>query len=350
MVFFFHRTLPEEVQSHINYLYHPSVFPLEVKITMASSVLILNLTKDWIESMERWQLQLFCIPTAIITCATFIANPVLLVCIFLSPALRRETRYLLVANTLAADMLFLIFNLITLIGNAVGARIPWFVCELLTALLVTAYSCAILTVTLMVVDTFAAVRWPLRYHNLLSAAQTHSILGVVWFLCAIYPFTLMMMMKEETPHQKVPVCLALISFGFFQVKTIGGIHMYFFVAALICTFLICYCYIRLYMVTRTQGIWHSRFSRARVTVLVHGVLLLLYFAPGFVFTLELYIFQRKNISQDLRVWISTINANIFMLLPRAFAPYLYGLRYREIAESLTLLLHSRRRNRENTLS
>ncbi|KAM4557068.1 putative G-protein coupled receptor 148 [Fundulus diaphanus] len=317
---------------------------------MTPVVFFFNLTQDWVESVERWQLQLFCIPTAVITFATFIANPVLLVCIFLSRALCRETRYLLVANTLAADMLFLILNLVTLISNAVGAQIPWVVCELFTVVLVTAYSCAILTVTLMVVDTFAAVRWPLRYHNLLSPAQTLTILGVVWILCSIYPFILMILMKEDIPREKVPVCLALISLGFFQVKTVGGIYMYFFVAALICTFLIFYCYVRLYMVTRTQGIWHSRFSRARVTVLVHGVLLLLYFAPGFVFILELYMFQNKSISQDLRVWISTVNANVLMLLPRAFAPYLYGLRYREIAESLTHLLHWRRRNRENTLS
>ncbi|XP_047223922.1 probable G-protein coupled receptor 148 [Girardinichthys multiradiatus] len=314
---------------------------------MTSPVLIFNITQDWAESMEHWQLQLFCIPTVVITFTTFIANPVLLVCIFLSRALRRETRYLLMANTLAADMLFLILNLVTLIGNDVGAQMPWSVCELFTALLVTAYSCAILTVTLMVVDTFAAVRWPLHYHNLLSPVQTYSILAVAWILCAIYPFTLMIMMimKDEIPHEKVPTCLVLISLGLFQVKSIGGIPMYFFVAALVCTFLILYCYIRLYMVTRKQGIWHNRFSRARVTVLVHGVMLLLYFGPGFVFILELYIFQKKSISQDVRVWINTINTNVFMLLPRAFAPYLYGLRYREIAESLTLLLHWRRRDR-----
>uniref|UniRef100_A0A1A8MEK8 G protein-coupled receptor 148 n=1 Tax=Nothobranchius pienaari TaxID=704102 RepID=A0A1A8MEK8_9TELE len=320
---------------------------------MASSVLISNLTQEWMDSMKRWNLQLFCIPTVAITLATFIVNPVLLICIFLSRALRQETRYLLVANTLTADMLFLILNLVTLMGNAVEAMIPWIACELLTAVLVTAYSCAILTVTLMVVDTFAAVRWPLYYHDVLSPTRTHCILLGVWVLAAIYPFTLLIIVKQErgSPRDdKVPVCLALISLGFLQVKNVGGIlYLYFFVSALICAFLIFYCYIRLYMVTRTQGIWHSRFSRARVTVLAHGVLLLLYFAPGFVFTLELYMFQREGVSQDVRVWISTVNSCVFMLLPRAFAPYLYGLRYREIADSVITLLHRHRGLRQITL-
>lgn len=295
---------------------------------------------------------MFFIPTTVVSLATLLANPVLLTCIFLSRALRQETRYLLVANTLIADMLFLIFNLATVICNAVRAPIPWLVCELVTVVIVTAYCCAILSVTLMVVDTYAAVRWPLHYRDILPPARTHRIMVGMWVLAAMYPFTMVIMMEVErgNPQEKVTVCLVLISLGFIQIKNMMGIHIYFFVAALICTVLIFYCYIRLYMVTRTQGIWQSRFSRARVTLLAHGVLLLLYFAPGFVFTLELFLFQRKDISQDVRVWVSTVNMCVFMLLPRAFAPYLYGLRYREISDTLMQLLHQHRRLSQITVS
>ncbi|KAM9718901.1 putative G-protein coupled receptor 148 [Menidia menidia] len=303
-----------------------------------SSLVISNLTQEWHDSVRKWHLELFCIPAAVITLATFLANPVLLVCIFLSRSLRQETRYLLVANTLAADLLFLVTNLATMVGNTAGGRIPWVVCELSTAILVTSYCCAILTVTLMVVDTFTAVRWPLRYHDLLTPRRTHCIVGAVWALAALYPFALLIKRRESggIPLEKVVLCLAHLSLNK------GGIHTFFFVAALICASLISYCYVRLYMVTRTQGIWHSRCSRARVTLLAHGVLLLLYFAPGFVFTLELYMFQSQRMSQDIHVWVSTVNNCFLMLLPRALAPYLYGLRYREIADTLTLLLHRHR--------
>ncbi|XP_029381449.1 probable G-protein coupled receptor 148 [Echeneis naucrates] len=319
---------------------------------MTSTFLISNLTQEWVESLRRWHLEFFFIPTTVATLAALLANPVLLMCILLSRSLRRETRYLLVANTLTADMLFLILNLATVICNAVRARMPWLVCELITAVTVTAYSCAILSVTLMVVDTYAAVRWPLHYHDMLPPARTHCILLGVWVLAASYPFTLVGMMEVERGNinEKVSVCLVLVSLGFIQVKNMVGIHIYFFVAALICAILIFYCYIRLYMVTRTQGIWQSRFSRARVTLLAHGILLLLYFAPGFIFTLELFLFQRKDISQDVRVWISTVNMCVFMLLPRAFAPYLYGLRYREISDTLMQLVHRQRRLRQTTVS
>lgn len=308
---------------------------------MAASLLMSNLTQGWVESLQRWHLELFFIPTTLVTLATLLINPVLLTCIFLSRALRRETRYLLVANTLMADVLFLLLNLATVICNAVKTQVPRLLCELVTMATVTAYCCAILTVTLMVVDTYAAVRWPLHYHDLLPPARTHRILVGVWLLAASYPFTLMVLMEVERgdPQEKVAVCLVLVSLGFIQVQNMVGIHIYFFVAALICTVLILVCYFHLYMITRTQGIWQSRFSRARVTLLAHGVLLLLYFAPGFVFTAELFLFQRTDISQDVRVWISTVNMCVFMLLPRAFAPYLYGLRYRELSDTLLQLLH-----------
>ncbi|XP_019733271.1 probable G-protein coupled receptor 148 [Hippocampus comes] len=325
---------------------------LEQDKMAAEPILITNLTQEWLASLRRWHLELFFIPTTVVTLATMLVNPILLACIFASRALRRETRYLLVANTLAADMLFLTLNLTTAVLNEARAEVPWLVCELLTAVTVTAYCCAILTVTLMVVDTYAAVRWPLHYHDLLPPARTHRILLGAWVLAASYPFTLVILMEMEREHLRgnAPVCLVLISLGFIQAKNTAGINVYFFVAALICAVLIFYCYIRLYMETRTQGIWQSRFSRARVTVLAHGVLLLLYFAPGFVFTLELLLFQSKNVSQDVRVWVSTVNMCVFMLLPRAFAPYLYGLRYREISDTLLQMLHRHRRLSQITVA
>ncbi|XP_034742800.1 probable G-protein coupled receptor 148 [Etheostoma cragini] len=316
------------------------------------SMLLSNLTQDWVESVRRWHLDFFFIPTVVFTLATLLANPVLLACIFLSRALRQETRYLLVANTLTADMLFLVLNLATMTCNAVRAQVPWVMCELVIAITITAYCCAILTITLMVVDTYAAVRWPLHYHDILPPARVYRILAGLWVLAAIYPFTLViiMVMDRGNSHENVAVCIILLSLGFVQVNNMMGIYIYFFVAALICAVLIFFCYIRLYMVTKTQGIWQSRFSRARITLLAHGVLLLLYFAPGFVFTLELFLFQRNDISQDVRVWISTVNMGVFTLLPRAIAPYLYGLRYREISDTLVQFLHQHRGLSQVTVS
>ncbi|KAJ0011661.1 hypothetical protein NQD34_012636 [Periophthalmus magnuspinnatus] len=303
---------------------------------MESGHQISNITEEWAKSFRRLHMQFFIIPTTVFTLATLIANFILLACIFMTHALCQETRYLLVANTLIADVLFLIFHLTTQFCNATGVVMSWIVCELVTTVIATAYCAAILSITLMVADTYAAVRWPLRYREFLPPARTHHILLGMWLFAAIYPLTLVILMVNGSKQdQEVNMCLVLIFLGFVKTNNTVGNHMYFLVAATACALLIFYCYIRLYMVTKTQGIWQRRFSRARVTLLVHAILLLLYFAPTFVFSVEVFLFHRKD---DVQVWISTINMSIFMLLPRACAPYLYGLRYREIHETLIQLL------------
>ncbi|KAJ3595605.1 hypothetical protein NHX12_004908 [Muraenolepis orangiensis] len=303
-----------------------------------------NLTQEWYDCLQSWSLQFFFIPATLVTLFTFFTNPVLLACIFLSRTLRQETRYLLVANTLIADLLFLILNLATVFCNALGVHIPHMLCQLDTAVTVTAYCCAVLTVTVMVADTYAAVRWPLHYRELLPPARTVRILAGLWVVAALYPITMWIMMEiMRENNDRTPICLVLISLGFLQATNMVGVQFYFCTAALICTLLIVYCYVRLYMVTKTQGIWQSRYSRARVTLLAHGVLLLLYFVPGLVFTVELFLFQQEDVSQDILVWTNTVNMCVLMLLPRAFAPCLYGLRYREISDTLVQLLHRHRR-------
>ncbi|KAK7945691.1 hypothetical protein WMY93_001419 [Mugilogobius chulae] len=310
---------------------------------MKSALLISNITEEWVRSFRRWHLEFFVISTTVFTLATLIANFILLACIYLSRALRKETRYLLVANTLIADALFLIFHLATELCNATGVVISWTVCELVTTVTATAYCAAICSITLMVADTFAAVRWPLKYRELLPPARTHFILLGTWLFAATYPFTLVILMINDSKQsEEVSMCLVLLYLGILKTSKAGD-HLFFLVCAIFCAMLILYCYIRLYMVTKTQGIWQNRFSRARVTLLVHGILLLLYFAPGFVFYAEVILFHGKSISQEVQVWISTINMSVFMLLPRACAPYLYGLRYREIHEPLMqMLFHPRR--------
>ncbi|CAL8345402.1 unnamed protein product [Merluccius merluccius] len=306
-----------------------------------------NLTQEWFDCLQSWNLQFFVIPATFVTLLTVSTNPVLLVCIFLSRSLRQETRYLLVANTLVADLLFLIVNLATVFCNALGVHIPPMLCQLETAIVVTTYCCAILTVTAMVADTYAAVRWPLHYRELLPPARTIRIVVGLWVVAALYPVSMWIMMEMlwKKSYEKAPLCLVLISLGSIKNTNMVGVHIYFCTAAVICTTLIVYCYVRLYMVTKTQGIWRSRYSRARVTLLAHGVLLLLYFMPGLVFTVELFLFQQDHVCQDARVWINTVNMCILMLLPRACAPWLYGLRYREISDTLLQLLHRRPRLR-----
>ena len=160
----------------------------------------------------------------------------------------------------------------------------------------------------------------------------------MWAIAALYPFILMVMMevsKKDSP-QNLKVCVVLIALRSLGSNLKVGLYIYFNGWAIVCSLLILYCYIRLYSVTRSSGIWSSRYSRARVTLIAHAVMLLMYFIPGFVYTAELLLFEELHIT--LQVWLGTVNLSLLMLLPRSFTPYLYGLRYRKIYDTVKLML------------
>nr|XP_006637826.1 PREDICTED: probable G-protein coupled receptor 148 [Lepisosteus oculatus] len=300
----------------------------------------------WFMTLRNWHLQLFLIPAAIFTTLTLTINPLLLISITSSRSLRQETRYILLANTLLADVLFLVLNLSISICNMTGQQLRKQLCEVLIAATVTAYCGGVMTITFMVVDTYVAVRWPLHYQNLLPTSRTKKILAGVWILAALYPTTVVIILEtlDVSSQRRQRVCLMLMTLGSGSLgdAMIIGVHTYFSLGVVLCSSLILYCYIHLYFVTKTAGIWQSRYSRARVTLLAHAVMLLLYFGPGLVFAVELILFHHPSVSMDVRVWVNITNFNLLMLLPRACFPYLYGLRYREISDTLRGLFHRRK--------
>lgn len=262
--------------------------------------IIANVSEKWLDGMEGWRMELFLIPTVLLTLGTLVLDPLLVGCILWSPALRKETRYLLLANTLVADVAFAIVNMAMVTCAVLRVAMLRVACEVALSATATAYCCAVLSVTSMVVDTYVAVRWPLHYGSLLPPSRALKISAGLWLLASMYPLCLIILLElvENEAPQRLPLCLVLITMGALGKETMVSVHMYFTIGATLCLLLIVYCYVRLYVVTRRSGIWRRRYSRARVTLLAHGMLLLLYFVPGLVFTVELALFERQQMQED----------------------------------------------------
>lgn len=302
---------------------------------------IVNISEEWYDIMKSRHMDLFLIPTVLLTSVTLLVNPVLFLCIVCFHSLRQETRYLLLANTLLADMLFLTINLAVVSCNTVGMDIPYVLCNFMLLSSVTTYTCSVITFTLMVVDTYVAVRWPLRYNEFLSVSRVRKIIVSLWVLSSLCPVSLLAFFKMVIPsEQPRKVCLVLIALHSMEVKV--SIHLYFIIGISVCSALIIYCYIRLYMITKTSGIWCDRYSRARMTLLAHALLLMLYFTPALVFAVELSLLGREEKPSETAVWINLVNMCVLMLLPRFCTPYLYILRYREIYKTLQNVLWKNR--------
>lgn len=299
----------------------------------------------WYLTMQTKGMKYFLIPATLLTIVTLLIDPLLLFCILSTPSLRRETRYLLLANTLLSDILFLIFNLANIIFNTLDMKMHNIFCEFILVTTVTTYCSSVLTVTLMVIDTFLAVRWPLRYNEILPLSRVKKIVGLVWAVAATYPLSVLLMIEvsKTGPTDNLKVCLVIILLGLLKENVTVGLHIYFSVWVTFCFVLVLYCYIRLYVITKNSGIWSSRYSRARLTLLVHITMLVIYFTPGLIFIVQLGQFEKFE-SLAMEAWLNTANLCLLMVIPRACAPYLYGLRYREIYEMVQIMVWKKRQS------
>uniref|UniRef100_A0A8B9HD08 G-protein coupled receptors family 1 profile domain-containing protein n=1 Tax=Astyanax mexicanus TaxID=7994 RepID=A0A8B9HD08_ASTMX len=292
---------------------------------------------QWYTIMQCARINFYLIPAALLTTSTLLLDSLLLFCILRNSSLRQETRYLLLGNTFLADALFLLINLVKVSSNALDIEIPYICCQAIIFTTVTTFCSSVQTVTLMVIDTFAAVRWPLHYNKILPRSRIVKIIGFVWAFNALVSMVLLLVteLSNDSRPESLKVCVVLIALA--CVKQLQFVlQVYYNGWVVVCSVLVVYCYIRLYNVTKSSGIWSSRYSRARQTLLVHSLMLVMYFAPCLVFTVQLAKFERLN--KDVNVWLNTMNLTVLMLLPRACSPYLYGLRNRKIYDTVKLML------------
>eukprot|EP00062_Callorhinchus_milii_P000321 gi/632934209/ref/XP_007903250.1/ PREDICTED: probable G-protein coupled receptor 148 [Callorhinchus milii] len=256
--------------------------------TLSGDIVISNADSndcdDAIEDLSDWHLEFLLISVAVCLIGALLVNPLIIFIILLKNKFRQETRYLLLANLMLSDLVFLCLNSCVSISNGAHWHMPMLLCDFFIAALTICYCSAILTITLMAIDTFLAVSLPLRYISLMPPSRTIKLLIVIWVVASVYPIFLLVVILvvesyPEMNHQSCLLPLALDS------KTLGNglvisIHIFLVSGALVCLAVIIYCYVMLYYNTKRSGIWDNLYSRARVTLLIHTTLFFLYFAPG----------------------------------------------------------------------
>ncbi|XP_048398778.1 probable G-protein coupled receptor 148 [Stegostoma tigrinum] len=307
-----------------------------------------NVIQAWMNAMVHSKTDILMIPLVVCLFASLLATPLVLLAIFSNSSLRQETRYLLLANTLANDLIYSILNTSIDALNAAGVGMPKVVCETLLYVLTVAYCNGILTVTAMVVDTYVAVGWPLRYTSLLPRTRTLKIIVCIWIISALAPSIVYIITlgTQQDPFSTLSICILPLIFVLSILRSsLSKIYYSFTVIYfLICLILIFSCYVMLYRKTRSSGIWAGN-SRARQTYVINSVLFIFYFFPLIVLVTGSALQELHLISYMTGLWITLSMANMLMMLPKAISPYVYAFRYREVTEtiwSLSMLRHVRR--------
>ncbi|XP_063297741.1 probable G-protein coupled receptor 148 [Pelobates fuscus] len=282
-------------------------------------------------NLELW---IFLIPSAFCSIVTLLMNPLILFIILMNSKLRKETRYQLLANVMISDLIFLLFNTIISTCNTIGWYMHRIICFTLIVFTFAAYTSCVLTVTMMVIDTYIAICFPLHYHALLSLSRIKKVLLGIWIFSSVFPLAIFLLSQtfDGNPLERQDMCLMLY-YGNdekknYLVTVVCALSLFFL---FLCSIMIIYFYIKLYNITKQSGIWVNRFSRAKLTLMMHSVLLCLYIIPACVLSAEIMMFKNNMIGIDARMWMSAFNNSMVMMMPRALTPLVYGLRYRELA-------------------
>ncbi|XP_051985286.1 probable G-protein coupled receptor 148 [Xyrauchen texanus] len=281
--------------------------------------------------------------------AMLLTTPVLLVRIMSRVDLRQQTRYLLLANVLFSDLLFVCLNILSACINSAGVLMTEWPCAMLLFLLGVLYSSGVLSVTAMVLDTCFAVLAPLRYLALWPVSRTYGAIAAIWVVSVFFPAASIGIFVWY--HSTGPCALHICSMPLLMVLTVSHfrplhVSMLLTVTGIIVILLLVFSgYIILYCCTRNSGVWKGKASsRARGTFLIHYLHLFLSFCPMLILVIELMLYSQQSKTLDLRanLWVSLVVCHVLLILPKGLAPYLYGLRYRELCGVLFQFFRLRR--------
>ncbi|NWW99611.1 GP148 protein, partial [Caloenas nicobarica] len=264
--------------------------------------------------------------------------PTILFVIFSRLSIRRETRYMLLGNALLADLIYLVFYTPSAALNAARIDLPKEACILLLFLLAMAYCGGLFTAAAIILDTYIAILFPLRYSAILPPSGTKKYIVLLWISSGAFPGIFFLVLS--TTHSFTPCVLEMCSVPVILILTLNGtdaVKLCFWLSATVsflCLSLIFCCYAMLYFKTKQSGIWESICSRASVTFLMHNTVLFFYFFPLLAFLVESFLRVNVAIRLQTGMWVSLTVCNVLMILPKVLFPFLYGLRYREISASL----------------
>ncbi|XP_043926678.1 probable G-protein coupled receptor 148 [Protopterus annectens] len=301
--------------------------------------------REWVIYPPYWPMKILLIAPVLCTCAASIAIPLILVAIFSNHSLRQETRFLLLGNALLCDLMYLVLYTLSAIFNAAHLVFNNVGCIIHLYLLAAMYSGGIITAVLMVINTYLAVLWPLHYFTFLTFSRTKKLITLIWVTALVIPTGLFVVM-ELTSHQ-LPCPINTCSLPIIMVLTLNGndavkfTYLLSLAGVLICLSLIFCCYTMLYFKTKESGICKGFMSRASVTFLMHYALLFFYFCPLLVLVMETLLYVNNVIGLKTGLWVTLAVCNILMVIPKVLTPYMYGMRYRELSNSVKLLFKTK---------
>ncbi|XP_036412658.1 odorant receptor 131-2-like [Colossoma macropomum] len=239
-------------------------------------------------------------------------------------AFRTETRYILFANTLLADVVFLILTDFVVILSYGSVLMPMAFCIPFCMLMETVSICTPLTITAMCVERYVAICMPLRHSAISTTSRTLTAILIIWIISYIKPFVDLFILVATVSQEyflEPTFCYYEIMTPEQWHRTVRGImYLSDFIIILLTEF---FCYLMIVLAVRTATVDKKSAGKGLRTISLHMFQLILC-------TLEIiypYI-ETVIIELDILLYLSIRSFNFitFSVIARAVSPLVYGIR------------------------
>ncbi|XP_030633939.1 odorant receptor 131-2-like [Chanos chanos] len=240
-------------------------------------------------------------------------------------AFRSETRYILFAQTVLVDLIFLILTDFVVVLSYTFTLTPLLFCIPLCIMMEMASNCTPLTITAMCVERYVAICMPLRHDAISTTNRTMILILVIWILSSFNPFVDLFILTATSSQEY----LSQITFCHYEIMTPQDWHRnmrgIFYFCTLVFTFAIeVYCFVMITLAAQAASGGNKKSaSKGQRTLALHLLQLFLCSVEAICPYTEAFVIE---IDFELFLTVRLFNFIVFGTISRAVSPLLYGLK------------------------
>ncbi|CAI5642523.1 ATP-binding cassette, subfamily B (MDR/TAP), member 8 [Sarotherodon galilaeus] len=241
------------------------------------------------------------------------------------PVFRDTPRYILLYNLLFADTVQLAQSQVLFLLSIFRVKLPYPVCGFLSLLANLTTGISPLTLSVMPLERYVAVCYPLRYPTIITIRNTGAAIIVIWIISSLnnltrliffFPFEMLKNLQTKDVCSTIALLLGTRSDQYDTAFT-----CLVFVSAGVA---VIFSYIAVILAARSASANKALARKARNTLLLNMMQLCLSLCSTVY--LPLLIALSRTVTRTVFLWVQNFFYVCFIILPRCLSSLIYGLR------------------------